>query len=129
MSRGPMFCAMFLAAICTALIAPCRLLAAPATQPMRVELDNLDALLIDLGSIDPALRDRAREELMLLDAGELPQLKAAVEKLETISIAQSVALKEVVVHVHATGQHKFEGGGRALLGISRATINAADQGD
>src|SRR5687767_4579119 len=76
------------------------------TQPV---IEQTDVLLGELDSADPRIRDRACERLMGLDPDLLPELRRKLERLEIISIAQSVALKEIVTHVYMTTQHNFQG--------------------
>jgi|GEM_PF-5764134 len=93
---------------------------APTTQPVKVQIDDVSTLLSDLESIDPSTRDGAREQLMMLNASLLPQLRETVEKLDSISIAQSLALKDIVIHIRATGEHNFDGEGTSLIGVTQS---------
>lgn len=76
---------------------------APALRPSEAEL------LAQLDSTSPATRDSAREALMLLAPNELPRLRAAVEAVgpAALSPGQLALLRDIVMHVYATGDHNF----------------------
>jgi hypothetical protein len=92
---------------------------APAGRPTEAQLVH------QLGSPDPAERDRAREQLMLLSIDELPRLRAAIDTIgaAALSPGQVALLRDVVLQVYATGDHRFtpdpsyDGGEEPRMGI------------
>lgn len=96
----------------------------PSTQP--VAIDSVSNWIAGLESSNPQERDQAFQHLLSLDSSQLPALHDAVKRMETVSLAQSIAMKNVVMHVHVTGQHHFTGTGRALLGVTRTNIDFRD---
>lgn len=103
-----------------------RELSAPATQPAQVQTESIARLLDDLESADPSLRESARDQLLLLDASQLSSLRDTIARLDSISLGQVLALKEIVVHVHTTGEHHFSGEGRPLIGITRSSFDGME---
>jgi hypothetical protein len=94
----------------------------PATQPGR---PSEASLVAQLDSADVAEREHAADSLMLLTAAELPKLRAAVEAMgpSKLSAGQVALLRDIVMHVFATGDHNFTadpsyaGGEDAKIGI------------
>lgn len=67
--------------------------AEPATRP------SVDQLLEHLADPDPSARDVARDALMSLSAGDLPNLRQASEQLQPLHPNQVVVLRQVVQHI------------------------------
>ncbi|MFT3784540.1 MAG: hypothetical protein QM770_00050 [Tepidisphaeraceae bacterium] len=104
MIRG--LCQLFcVTALAGAVFAPTVFADAPTTRPTARPTEA--QLIGDLGSPDPAVRDSARSQLMLLSRDELPKLVDAVKQRGRLSIQQVQLLHECVLQSYMTGEHNF----------------------
>lgn len=69
--------------------------ASPATQPS----EQIRRLFQQLTDPDAELRDQAMQELMGLAASDLPTLRMIVEQSRPLSPAQTLLLRQIVLHV------------------------------
>lgn len=89
----------------------------PATMPAVPAPPALPVLVDQLGDRDPAVRQQARETLMLLPASRLGELAAAVRHKKLNPNAKSL-LHEVVSQIYMAGKESYTGRGRGFMGVS-----------
>jgi len=79
--------------------------------------DRWDHLINDLSGDEASSREAAREALMLLRRTDLDALLAVVKERKQLSVAQRIALRDIVCHVYLTGLHNFQGETTGRLGV------------
>ena len=91
-----------------------RALGAPATQRAL----DIKRWLAELADTDPATRDAARQKLMTLSRGDLPELRRIVADSRPLAPAQGAALHEIVLHVFlASAPYQYHRDGSGFMGV------------
>jgi hypothetical protein len=73
---------------------------APATQPS----SRVERLLVELAHPEPAVREDAYTQLLMLDRDDLPALREAIAAARPLTPAQSAVLREVVTQAFLAGE-------------------------
>jgi hypothetical protein len=99
------------------------LAAAPASQPA----SQIRTWFDQLSDRDAKVRDKAMENLMGLDAGDLPTLQSVVAAARPLRPSQKIALREIVTQVYvASLPYAADPTGAPFLGLSWARSDIYD---
>jgi hypothetical protein len=71
----------------------------------------------DLADAEPAVRDRARVDLMGISSAELVELRDLVQRNRPLAPAQAAALHDIVLHVYLSGDAYASTGRDGFLGV------------
>lgn len=104
----------------------------PATRPAAQVIDQgaIAKWFSDLAGTDPETREHARDHLMRLTRGDLPQLEQLLRRTPRLAPSQVIALRQIIQEIYLGGEpydKETEGGEHGFLGITMDQVDSSPQ--